>query len=163
MNMNPTESKALSHVVASSASGQYLSFRLGNEHYGTDIMKVQEIRSYEEPTRMVNAPAYIRGVVNLRGVIVPIVDLRLRLNMAAEFTPATVVIVLDLGHQVVGAVVDAVSDVVTLAPEQIQPAPATEGGTVSADCIQGLAQVDERLVILLNLGALLAQTAGVQA
>jgi purine-binding chemotaxis protein CheW len=92
------------------ASGEFLTFRLGAEEYGIDILKVQEIRSYEQPTRIANAPAFIKGVVNLRGVIVPIVDLRLKLGCdTAEYNSFTVVIVLNVKGRVVGAVVDSVS------------------------------------------------------
>src|SRR5262245_49615412 len=106
-------------------AGEYLTFKLGGEEYGIDILRVQEIRSYEQPTRIANAPAYLKGVVNLRGVIVPIVDLRVRLGCAqAEYNHFTVVIVLNVKGRVVGAVVDSVSDVLELNGEQIRPAPA---------------------------------------
>ena len=105
-------------------AGEYLTFRLGGEEYGIDILRVQEIRSYEQPTRIANAPGYIKGVVNLRGVIVPIVDLRVRLGCAqAEYNHFTVVIVLNVKGRVVGAVVDSVSDVLELPAEAIRPAP----------------------------------------
>src|SRR5262245_53933128 len=105
--------------------GEFLTFRLGAEEYGIDILRVQEIRSYEAPTRIANAPAFIKGVVNLRGVIVPIVDLRLKLGCeSAEYNHFTVVIVLNVRGRVVGAVVDSVSDVLELNGEQIRPAPA---------------------------------------
>src|SRR4030095_15004451 len=105
-------------------AGEYLTFRLGGEEYGIDILRVQEIRSYEQPTRIANAPGYLKGVVNLRGVIVPIVDLRVRLGCAqAEYNHFTVVIVLNVKGRVVGAVVDSVSDVLELAGAGIRPAP----------------------------------------
>jgi purine-binding chemotaxis protein CheW len=105
-------------------SGEFLTFRLGAEEYGIDILRVQEIRSYEPPTRIANAPSFIKGVVNLRGVIVPIIDLRLKLNCdTAEYNDFTVVIVLNVRGRVVGAVVDSVSDVLELSHEQIKPAP----------------------------------------
>jgi purine-binding chemotaxis protein CheW len=105
--------------------GEFLTFRLGAEEYGIDILRVQEIRSYEAPTRIANAPAFIKGVVNLRGVIVPIVDLRVKLGCdAVEYNEFTVVIVLNVAGRVVGAVVDSVSDVVELAHDQIKPLPA---------------------------------------
>ena len=108
------------------ASGEYLTFRLGAEEYGIDILKVQEIRSYEPPTRIANAPEFIKGVVNLRGVIVPIVDLRLKLGCpTAEYNSFTVVIVLNVRNRVVGAVVDSVSDVLELNRDAIRPAPAS--------------------------------------
>lgn len=140
-------------------AGQYLSFRLDSEHYGIDIMKVQEIRSYEQPTRMPNAAGYLLGVVDLRGVVVPILDLRLRFGCSsAEITASTVVIVIDLGARVVGVVVDAVSDVVTLEAGMVRAAPAMAGSSESA-CINGLAQVGERMLILLDIAALLSDAA----
>ena len=100
---------------------EYLTFRLGEEEYGIDILKVQEIRGYEQPTRIANAPSFIKGVVNLRGVIVPIVDMRLKFGLgSAEYNDFTVVIILNLGARVVGMVVDSVSDVMALSPEQIR-------------------------------------------
>ena len=103
--------------------GEFLTFRLGAEEYGIDILRVQEIRSYEQPTRIANAPAFIKGVVNLRGVIVPIIDLRLKLNCdTAEYNTFTVVVVLNVRGRVVGAVVDSVSDVLALTPAQIRTA-----------------------------------------
>ena len=104
------------------AGGEFLTFRLGEEEYGIDILRVQEIRSYEQPTRIANAPAFIKGVVNLRGVIVPIVDLRMKLGCAsAEYNTFTVVIVLNVKGRVVGAVVDSVSDVLELSRDTIKP------------------------------------------
>ena len=110
--------------AAAAAGGEFLTFRLGAEEYGIDILRVQEIRSYEPPTRIANAPSFIKGVVNLRGVIVPIVDLRLKLDCAAaEYNDFTVVIVLNIKGRVVGAVVDSVSDVLELGRDSIKPAP----------------------------------------
>ena len=104
------------------AGGEFLTFRLGQEEYGIDILRVQEIRSYEQPTRIANAPAFIKGVVNLRGVIVPIVDLRMKLGCdCAEYNAFTVVIVLNVKGRVVGAVVDSVSDVLELSRDTIKP------------------------------------------
>jgi purine-binding chemotaxis protein CheW len=144
------------------AEGQYLSFRLDTENYGIDIMKVQEIRSYEAPTRMPNTVGFFRGVVDLRGVIVPILDLRVRFGCAADFTASTVVIVLDLGHRVVGVVVDAVSDVVTLEKDMVRPAPDITG-VIDASAINGLAQVGEGMLILLDIGMLLSDNSLAQA
>lgn len=137
-------------------SGQYLTLRLGGEEYAIDILRVQEIRSYEEPTRMVNAPVFIKGVINLRGVIVPIVDLRLKLDIdKVEYTEFTVVILLKVRGTVIGAVVDAVSDVVTLAAQSIKPAPQFETA-IDARFITGLASVGERMLIVMNMDALLS-------
>lgn len=144
------------------APGQYLSFALGGENYGIDIMKVQEIRSYEAPTRMPNSAGYLLGVVNLRGVVVPILDLRMRFNCAnAQITPSTVVIVIDLGARVIGVVVDAVSDVITLEADMVRSAPGISA-TLDASAINGLAQVGERMLILLDIEALLSNVAPVE-
>jgi purine-binding chemotaxis protein CheW len=137
---------------------EYLTFRLGEEEYGIDILKVQEIRGYEQPTRIANAPSFIKGVVNLRGVIVPIVDLRLKFNLgSAEYNDFTVVIILNLGARVVGVVVDSVSDVMELAPEQIRPAPDV-GSSVDADFITGLGTLNDRMLILIEIERLMSAT-----
>ena len=136
--------------------GQYLTLRLGGEEYAIDILRVQEIRSYEEPTRMVNAPTFIKGVINLRGVIVPIVDLRLKLNIDnVEYNEFTVVIILNVRGTVIGAVVDAVSDVVTLTAQSIKPAPQFET-SIDSRFITGLANVGERMLIVMNMDALMS-------
>ena len=111
--------------LASEPSGQeFLVFTLGDEEYGIDILKVQEIRGYDQVTRIANTPAFIKGVTNLRGVIVPIVDLRIKFSQVdVDYNDNTVVIVLNLGQRVVGIVVDGVSDVLSLTAEQIRPAP----------------------------------------
>jgi purine-binding chemotaxis protein CheW len=139
-------------------SGQYLTLRLGSEQYAIDILQVQEIRSYEEPTKMVNSPAFIKGVVNLRGVIVPIVDLRLKLNIAqVAYDEFTVVIILNVRGVVVGAVVDAVSDVVTLNSENIKAAPQFESA-IDSRFIVGLAHVGERMLIVMNMETLMSNS-----
>ena len=142
--------------VARAEGGEFLTFRLGGEEYGIDILKVQEIRSYEPPTRIANAPAFIKGVVNLRGVIVPIVDLRLRLGCeSAEYSALTVVIVLNVKGRVVGAVVDSVSDVLELAKDAIKPAPEM-ASAVDASFITGIGSVGERMLILMDIEGLMA-------
>ncbi|WP_281916190.1 chemotaxis protein CheW [Caldimonas thermodepolymerans] len=134
---------------------EYLTFRLGTEEYGIDILKVQEIRSYEPPTRIANAPAHVKGVVNLRGVIVPIVDLRVRLNTdTCEYNAFTVVIVLHVGGRVVGVVVDGVSDVLEIPAESVRPAPEISSA-VDASCILGLGEVGDRMLILLDIERLM--------
>jgi purine-binding chemotaxis protein CheW len=139
-------------------SGQYLTLRLGSEQYAIDILQVQEIRSYEEPTTMVNSPAFIKGVVNLRGVIVPIVDLRLKLNIEqVAYDEFTVVIILNVHGVVVGAVVDAVSDVVTLNSETIKAAPQFESA-IDSRFIVGLAHVGERMLIVMNMETLMSNS-----
>jgi purine-binding chemotaxis protein CheW len=152
---NPIQSNKRSDAV-SAISGQYLTLRLGNENYAIDIMRVQEIRSYEEPTKMANSPAFIKGVVNLRGVIVPIVDLRMKLNIdKVDYNEFTVVIILRVHGTVVGAVVDAVSDVVNLDATMIKDAPQFES-TIDARFILGLANVGDRMLIVMNMEALLS-------
>ncbi|PND37368.1 chemotaxis protein CheW [Paucibacter aquatile] len=139
------------------ASGEYLTFRLGAEEYGIDILKVQEIRSYEPPTRIANAPDFIKGVVNLRGVIVPIVDLRLKLGCpSAEYNSFTVVIVLNVRNRVVGAVVDSVSDVLELNRDAIRPAPEMSSASVDTSFITGIGTVSERMLILMDIEGLMS-------
>lgn len=139
-----------------SATGQeILTFTLGNEEYGIDILKVQEIRGYEPTTHIANAPAFIKGVINLRGTIVPIVDLRLRFAVGeASYNELTVVIVLNVQKRVVGIVVDGVSDVLALLPEQIKPAPQFTSA-IDTGYISGLGTVDKRMIILLDIEGLL--------
>ena len=149
---------------AGHAGGEFLTFRLGAEEYGIDILRVQEIRSYEQPTRIANAPAFIKGVVNLRGVIVPIVDLRMKLGCdSAEYNTFTVVIVLNVKGRVVGAVVDSVSDVLELSRDTIKPAPEMSSA-VDAGFITGIGAVkngtgedaSERMLILMDIESLMA-------
>lgn len=140
----------------SSGAREYLTFRLGEEEYGIDILKVQEIRGYEQPTRIANAPEFIKGVVNLRGTIVPIVDMRLKFNCSeVEYNSFTVVIILNLHNRVVGIVVDSVSDVMELVPEAIRPAPDIESA-IDNGCILGLGSVGERMLILLDIEKLMS-------
>ncbi len=139
---------------------EYLTFKLGAEEYGIEILKVQEIRGYERPTRIANAPAFVKGVINLRGVIVPIIDLRARLELdEPTYDAFTVVIVLSLGARTIGAVVDAVSDVVELKSEQIKPPPELATAQ-QAGFITGIGTVkqgnDERMTILLDIDLLMA-------
>lgn len=143
-------------VGSTEGAREYLTFRLGEEEYGIDILKVQEIRGYEPPTRIAHAPAFIKGVTNLRGTIVPIVDMRLRFACAdAQYNTFTVVIILNLHKRVVGIVVDSVSDVLELKPEQMRSAPDVES-TIDASCIRGLGAVNERMLILLDIEKLMS-------
>jgi len=137
---------------AGEASGQeYLVFTLGTEEYGIDILKVQEIRSYETVTRIANAPGFIKGVTNLRGVIVPIVDLRLKFDLGnVRYDHQTVVIILNVAGRVVGIVVDGVSDVLTLTGDDIKPAPEF-GVSVSNEHLTGLGSVEGRMLILIDI------------
>lgn len=142
--------------VGTQVAGEYLTFRLGQEEYGIDILKVQEIRGYEPPTRIAHAPPFLKGVVNLRGTIVPIIDMRLKFNCAqAEYNSFTVVIILHLRARIVGIVVDSVSDVLQLQADQIRPAPEIDT-SVDANCIVGLGAMSERMLILLDIERLMA-------
>src|SRR5258706_14703091 len=115
-----------------------LSFRLGAEEYGIDILAVREIRAFERPTRIASAPAFILGVINLRGVIVPIVDLRIKFGVAeATYDGTTVVIILSVADAVLGIVVDSVSDVLPLKQEEIRPAPEFSSA-IDASFVKGL-------------------------
>lgn len=139
---------------------EFLSFKLGEEEYGIDILRVQEIRSYEPPTRIANAPAFIKGVLNLRGLVIPIVDLRMRLGCAdAAYDALTVVIVLNVRDRVIGAVVDSVSDVITLDADDIKPAPALSAA-IDASFILGIgcpaSGEAERMLILTDIERLMS-------
>ncbi|NHC07198.1 chemotaxis protein CheW [Azonexus fungiphilus] len=136
-------------------ASEYLTFTLGSEEYAIDILKVQEIRGYEVPTLIANAPPFIKGVINLRGIIVPIVDLRIKFNLGkVEYTPFTVVVILNIAGRVIGAVVDSVSDVLSLTAAQIRPAPDFSG-TFDTKYILGLASVEERMLIVTDIERLM--------
>ena len=142
--------------TAAATAREYLTFKLDQEECGIDILKVQEIRGYERPTRIANAPAFIKGVVNLRGTIVPIVDMRLKFNCAkAEYNAFTVAIILSLRNRVVGIVVDSVSDVMQLPPESIKAAPEMDS-TIENSAVLGLGSVGDRMLILLDIEKLMA-------
>jgi purine-binding chemotaxis protein CheW len=159
MNMMTDAAQVARHEAARAAvhaGGEFLTFRLGAEEYGIDILRVQEIRSYEQPTRIANAQSFIKGVVNLRGVIVPIVDLRLKLGCeTADYNSFTVVIVLNVKGRVVGAVVDSVSDVLELPRDSIKPAPEMSS-SVDAGYITGIGSVNDRMLILMDIESLMA-------
>ncbi len=142
-------------ATASAALREFLAFKLGAEEYGIDILRVQEIRSYEEPTRIANAPEFIKGVINLRGVIVPIVDMRLKFNHAeANYDAFTVVIVLNIGTRVVGMVVDSVSDVISLGPDHLRPVPELSA-SIATDHLLAIGAIDERMLILVDIEKLM--------
>lgn len=137
---------------------EYLAFTLGREEYGLDILRVQEIRGYEPVTRIANAPGFIKGVVNLRGTIVPIVDMRIKLELGEPvYDQFTVVIILNIAGRVVGMVVDSVSDVTTLKPEQIRPAPEV-GAAFDSDYLVGLGDLGERMLILVDIDKLMTSS-----
>lgn len=134
---------------------EYLAFTLGREEYGIDILRVQEIRGYEPVTRIANAPDFIKGVVNLRGTIIPIVDMRIKLNLGeATYDQFTVVIILNIAGRVVGMVVDSVSDVTMLKPEQMRCAPEV-GTAFDSDYLIGLGDLGQRMLILVDIDKLM--------
>lgn len=142
-------------LAAEAENREFLVFSLGDEEYAIDILKVQEIRGYENVTRIANAPDFIKGVTNLRGVIVPIVDLRIKFHLdKVEYGGQTVVIVVNVADRVVGIVVDGVSDVMTLTPDQIKPAPEF-GVTLSSDFLSGLGSLEDRMLVLVDIDKLL--------
>jgi purine-binding chemotaxis protein CheW len=135
---------------------EFLAFKLGKEEYGIDILRVQELRGYEKPTRIANAPDFVKGVMNLRGAIVPVVDMRIKFKLGdANYDEFTAVVILHLGTRVVGMVVDSVSDVTTLTQEQIKPAPGMST-SFDANFLVGLGTLDERMLILIDIEKLMA-------
>ena len=138
------------------STNEFLSFKLGNEEYGIDILKVQEIRGYETVTKIANAPEFIKGVINLRGIIIPIIDMRIKFNLGKPvYDQFTVVIILNINDRIMGIVVDSVSDVVTLTQEQIKPAPDM-GTSFSSNYLMGLATIEDRMIILADISKLMS-------
>ena len=147
---------AASSVAAGGRPLEFLAFTLGEEEYGIDIQKVQELRGYDAVTRIANAPEFIKGVVNLRGIIVPIIDMRIKFALGTPtYDQFTVVIVLNIGGRVVGMVVDSVSDVITLSAQQIKPAPEM-GSALDTDYLIGLGTLEERMLILVDIDRLMS-------
>ncbi|MBI5752789.1 MAG: chemotaxis protein CheW [Hydrogenophilales bacterium] len=150
-----SEATPSSDQADNAAGREFLTFTLGAEEYGIDILKVQEIRGYDAVTHIANTPEFIKGVINLRGVIVPIVDLRIKFNLgAAEYNLFTVVIILNVAGRVIGIVVDGVSDVTILGAAQIKPPPEL-ASTLDTQFIQGLGAKEDRMIILIDIEALL--------
>ena len=140
------------------STDEFLAFTLGKEEYGIHILKVQELRGYETPTRIANAPDFIKGVVNLRGIIVPIVDMRIKFNLGTPtYDQFTVVIILNINGRVVGMVVDSVSDVITLSSDQIKPAPEM-GTALNTDYLIGLGTLEQRMLILVDIDRLMSSS-----
>jgi len=157
MSSNHQAAHATTHagaLHADDASEEFLTFALGEEEYGVEILKVQEIRGYDSVTRLPDAADYIKGVINLRGTIVPVIDMRLKFHLVAQYTALTVMIVLNVGERVVGMVVDSVSDVVRLGGEQIREVPEM-GATIDRKFLTGLGSLDERMLILLDIERLM--------
>jgi purine-binding chemotaxis protein CheW len=139
-------------------ANEFLTFTLGQEEYGMDINKVQEIRGYDAVTHIANTPEFIKGVINLRGIIVPIVDMRIKFNLNhADYNELTVVIILNVAKRVIGMVVDGVSDVITLTPDQIKAAPEF-GAAIATQYVMGLGTVDDRMLILVDIEKLMTSS-----
>ena len=152
MSQTITDNATGSNIVT---GNEYLTFTLGQEEYGIDILKVQEIRGYDAVTKIAHTPEFIKGVINLRGTIVPIIDMRIKFQLGSvEYNQFTVVIILNIANRVVGMVVDGVSDVIALASDQIRPAPEF-GATLDTQYIVGLATVDERMIIVVDIERLM--------
>jgi purine-binding chemotaxis protein CheW len=144
--------------VASQMADEFLTFRLGPEEYGIEILKVQEIRGYDSITQIANAPEFIKGVVNLRGIIVPIIDMRIKFRLGtADYDQFTVVIILNVVGRVMGIVVDGVSDVLTLEAEQMRPTPGF-GSVIDTEYIMGLGTVEDRMLILIDIEKLMGSS-----
>ncbi len=155
MMQTQTPAPSMARVAEVAAGREFLTFTLGEEEYGVDILSVQEIRRYDTVTRIPETQAFIKGVVNLRGTIVPVVDLRIKFKLGkAEYNGFTVMIILNIAKRVVGIVVDSVSDVIQLSAEQVRPPPEF-GGTLDTRFITGLGTLDERMLILVDIEKLL--------
>ena len=143
-------------IAGETVGQEFLIFTLGDEEYGIDILKVQEIRGYDQVTRIANTPAFIKGVTNLRGVIVPILDLRVKFAQEdVIYNENTVVIVLNFENRIVGIVVDGVSDVLSLSQDQIRPAPEF-AVTMSTEYLTGLGSLGDRMLILVDIEKLVS-------
>jgi purine-binding chemotaxis protein CheW len=154
--IDSTNAQAGDKAAADTSGNEYLAFTLGKEEYGIDILKVQEIRGYEQVTRIANAPEFVKGVINLRGIIVPIVDMRIKFHLGEPtYDQFTVVIILNIGGRIMGIVVDSVSDVITLNAGQIKPAPEM-GTAFSTEYLVGLGTLDERMLILIDIDKLMS-------
>lgn len=154
-----TSAKPSHHGLPANAAVacEFLTFTLGQEEYGVDILKVQEIRGYDAVTRLPDAPDYIKGVINLRGTIVPIIDMRVKFHLDAKVDATTVMIVLNVADRVVGMVVDSVSDVVQLSGEQIRAMPVPTSG-IDRRYLTGIGALDERMLILLDIEGLMTSS-----
>lgn len=160
MTTTATELNSIISSELDSDAEQYLTFVLGDEEYGVDILRVREIKGWDSVTPIPNTPEYIKGVMNLRGIIVPIIDLRQRFNMPeVKYGPVTVVIVLKIEcadrDRIMGIVVDGVSDVYDVPPEEMKEAPDF-GSIVDTEFVRGLATVDEKMIIILDVDHLLS-------
>ena len=154
--MSMTSQAAKAGDAKDGTGREFLAFTLGSEEYGIDILKVQEIRGYEAVTRIANAPEFIKGVINLRGIIIPVVDMRIKFKLGTPvYDQFTVVIILNINGRIMGMVVDSVSDVTTLSPDQVKPAPDM-GAVFDSDYMIGLGTIDERMLILVDIDKLMS-------
>lgn len=141
---------------SSEPTQEFLTFTLGSEGYAIDILRVQEIRGYDQVTAIANSPAFIKGVINLRGAIVPIIELRIKFNLpVVTYDQFTVVIILNVMKRIIGVVVDSVSDVIALAHGAIKPPPEF-GSTFNTEYLMGLATVEARMLILVDIERLMS-------
>ena len=157
--MNIAQGLEVDSIELNGDTDQYLTFMLAGEEYGVDILRVQEIKGWDSVTPIPNTPPYIKGVINLRGTIVPIFDLRERFSLdQIPYGPTTVVIVLKVnkenGSRTMGIVVDAVSEVYNISTEGMKPSPDF-GTSISMDFVHGLATVDDKMIIVLDIDRLL--------
>ncbi len=151
--------EAASEAIAKTGGDQFVAFILDEEEYGIEILRVQEIIGYQGFTRIPNVPHYIKGVLNLRGSVIPVIDLRLKLGMSEKpYDTFTVILILEVQEHIIGAIVDAVSDVISLSEAEIQPAPDFSS-QVQVDFIEGMGRKDDKLIILLDIKRVLG-TAG---
>ena len=157
------EKTSITGTPRAAEAEQYLTFRLDGLDYGIPIHQVQEIRGWTKVTPLPNSPRYIRGVLNLRGTIVPIIDLRLRFNLQeVPYDAVTVIVVINVGGRLAGIVVDAVSDVINLNPEERRSAPEFEGHA-NRQFVQGLTQVEDKLLVLIDVDKLVSHDTLAQA
>lgn len=148
--------KIINETISMSTGGQYVTFTLEGEEYSVEILKVQEIIGYTSFTKVPNVPSFVKGVLNLRGSVVPVVDLRLKFSMAEkEYDKFTVILILEVRGRVIGAIVDAVSDVVSLNEDEIQPTPDFSSG-IRVDFIKGMGRKDDKLIIMLDIDKVLS-------
>lgn len=157
-NVSEQSTEAVKPVMSSGNTEQFLTFTIGEEEYGVDIMTVREIKGWTDTTRLPNTPEFMRGVMNLRGLIVPIFDLRARFTGAlTEATPKHVTIVLAAGARTVSILADTVSDILTVGSEEIKPSPEMDT-TIDQRYVTGLIAVDQRMVVILDIEKLLGQS-----
>lgn len=147
----------LEQAISRTTGDQFVTFKLENEEYGIEILRVHEIIGYQGFAKVPNVPRFIKGVLNLRGSVVPVIDMRLKFNMAEKaYDNFTVIVILEVQERIIGAIVDAVSDVVTLSPEELQNTPDFSSG-VRTDFIKGMGRKDEKLIIVLDIERILGE------